>query len=186
MNLLIVINIFRKCIIFIELLISLYEDAAPLQIATYNEFCDDASDIKENDVLNGGPKYEPDKKSEKVCKKPLSTTDGLGGSCDKQPLFALTYEMNFVYDFEIDSQRRPMLGEEVNEEVGKNMYALLRSDFPKNEDTYEIIEEFANNQQIWSQSFFDGWEKIQNNVDYELIEDSTKMSWLGFSFFEKG
>ena len=133
-----------------------------------------------------GPEFKPHKGSRNVCKKPLTTTSGLGATCDKLPLFALTYEMNFVYDFEIDSQRRPMMGEAVNEEVGKHKYALLRSDFPKNEDSFEIIEDFANSQQIWSQSFFDGWEKIQNNVDYELIEDPTKMSWLGYSFFEKG
>ena len=78
------------------------------------------------------------------------------------------------------------MGEDVNEEVAERTYALLRSDFPKNGDTFGIIEEFANNQQIWSHSFFDGWEKIQNNVDYKLIEDPTKMSWLGYSFFEKG
>ena len=107
-------------------------------------------------------------------------------ACYKQPNFVLTYEMNFVYDFEIDSQKRPIMGEDVNEGVAERTYALLRSDFPKNGDTFGIIEEFANNQQIWSHSFFDGWEKIQNNVDYELIEDPTKMSWLGYSFFEKG
>ena len=94
--------------------------------------------------------------------------------------------MNFVYDFDIDSQRRPMMGDDVNEEVGDHDYALLRSDFPKNMDTFDIIEEFANNHTMWSHFFFDGWEKIQNNVDYELTEDPTKTSWLGYSFFRKG
>ena len=94
--------------------------------------------------------------------------------------------MNFVYDFEHDSGKRPMLGDNFNEEVASNKFALVRSDFPKNFDTFEIINEFANNQQVWAEQFLNGWEKIQNQVDYELTEDGTKMAWLGHSFLSKG
>jgi len=94
--------------------------------------------------------------------------------------------MNFVLDFEFDSHLRPMMGDDANEAVAKSRYALLESDFPKNPDTFDIIKEFANNQQLWAQAFFEGWEKMQNNVhDYDLVEDQTKITWLGNSFLEK-
>ena len=159
-----------------------------MQVAKYGEFCDSKSAINESSVLRNGPELRPTKRSKKVCKKPLDTTIGVGARCDKLPLFALTYEMNFVYNFTIDSQKRPMMGDDVNEGVAKNKYALLRSDFPKNEDTFGIIKGFANNQQLWAQEFFNGWEKLQNNVDNldELKEDPTTTSWLGHSFFKTG
>ena len=114
------------------------------------------------------------------------TTEGLGGTCDNLPLFALTYEMNFVYDFDHDSRKRPMMGDDVNDEITRSKNVLVRSDFPKNQDTFGIINEFANNQRIWAEEFLNGWEKIQNQVNYDLVEDTTKTSWLGYSFLSKG
>ena len=110
----------------------------------------------------------------------------MGATCDNLPLFALNYEMNFVYDFEHDSEKRPILGDNVNQEVANNQFAFVRSDFPKNLDTYGIITEFASNQKMWAEEFLNGWEKIQNQVDYDLLEDSSKTSWLGYSFLPKG
>ena len=129
-----------------------------MQVAKYGEFCDSTSAINESSVLLNGPELRPTKRSKKVCKKPLDTTIGVGARCDKLPLFALTYEMNFVYNFTIDSQKRPMMGDDVEMlgNVAKTKYTLLRSDFPKNEDTFGIIKEFANNQKLWAKEFFNG------------------------------
>ena len=117
----------------------------------------------------------------------MTTLIGVGASCDKLPLFALPYEMNFVLDFEFDSHLRPMMGDDANEAVAKSKFALLESDFPKNPETFGIIEEFANNQQLWAHNFLEGWEKMQNNVHgYDLVDDPTMTSWLGNSFLNKG
>lgn len=159
-------------------------------MAKYNSFCGSETEITEEGVLLNGPEFKPTRRSTKVCRKPLTTTEGLGGTCDNLPVFALTYEMNFVYDFEHDSSKRPIMGDNVFEEAASNAknlpFALIRSDFPKNQDTFGIIEEFANNQQVWAEQFLNGWEKIQNKVSYDLTEDSTKSSWLGYSFLSKG
>merc|ERR1719189_1486872 len=123
------------------------------KVAKYNSFCGSESEIDENGVLFNGPEQKPTRRSTKVCRNPLATTEGLGGTCDNLPVFALTYEMNFVYDFEHDSGKRPMMGDDVNEEVARSKFVLIRSDFPKNQDTFHIINEFANNQQIWAEEF---------------------------------
>ena len=157
-----------------------------MQVTDINKFCGSNAEIDSDGVLFNGPKFQPTRRSTKVCRKPLATTENLGGTCDNLPTFALTYEMNFVYDFEHDSGKRPIMGDNFNQDVANNKFALVRSDFPKNLDTFGIVNEFASNQQVWAEQFLNGWEKIQNQVDYELAEDVTKMSWLGYSFFSKG
>ena len=39
---------------------------------------------------------------------------------------------------------------------------------PRNEKTADYVDLFAQDVEEWQRTFFDGWEKLQMNVDYEL------------------
>ena len=147
--------------------------------------CTASSHINGSFVLMNGPEYKPTRKSQKAVSKgiPLDIKECAKSTCDKLPIFALTYEMNFVYDFELDSNHRPMMGDSADKGLADNRQSLITSSFPRNQDSFEIIENFANNQQVWYHHFFDGWEKIQNHVvGYDLEDDPSKSSWIGNSF----
>ena len=154
-------------------------------------WCTAESSFNKSYVLFNGPDYSKTKKVNLIDGK-ASIKSCQGGSCDNLPIFVLPYEMNFVYDLEFDSQRRPLIDDPndpnalFDELMGEQNKALIRSDFPKNNDTFETIKKFAYSQQVWYQHFFDGWEKIQNHVvDYDLKNDLSQTSWLGYSFLEK-
>ena len=123
----------------------------------------------------------------KSSRKPVSANKAGGETCDNVPLFALNYEMNFVYKFEVDDQNRPILHyDQPGLDLSDGNYALLKSNFPTNEETVGVIEKFANSQKEWAENFLEAWEKMQLAGGENLVEDPTKLAFLGYSFLDQG
>ena len=109
------------------------------------------------------------------------------GTCNNLPLFAMNYEMNFVYKFDVDDQNRPMLEKDQPDiKIRHPRIPLLKSDFPKNEETVGIVEDFAKDQQLWAKHFLNAWEKMQKSGYKKLMDDPSKLSYLGYSFLDAG
>lgn len=47
------------------------------------------------------------------------------------------------------------------------------------------MENFADDHEVWTKEFLDGWEVIQKN-GYSNLQDGPENSWLGYSLFPEG
>ena len=47
------------------------------------------------------------------------------------------------------------------------------------------MENFADDHELWTKEFLDGWEIIQKN-GYSNLQDGPENSWLGYSLFPEG
>ena len=118
--------------------------------------------------------------------------------CNTEWTFALNYELSLYYDFHIDSNNRArgcnILDLDMEEIEKKNRWEQI-IECPKNlyapEETpiSDIVLRFANNHDIWAETFLDAWHKMQSNgyrEDGKFLKDGPKNSWLGYSFLDKG
>jgi len=112
-------------------------------------------------------------------------------------MFALPYEIGLHQKFEISGPAHRATGcPGINLDVedypysqghfsiqspvtgcNKNEYA------PDGEPVYKIVEEFADDNDVWAQYFFDGWSTMQSN-GYTDLKDGPQASWLGYDSFE--
>ena len=44
---------------------------------------------------------------------------------------------------------------------------------------YEIVEEFADNHDVWASAFLDAWGRMQS-IGYNNLTDAKQKSWLGY------
>jgi len=55
---------------------------------------------------------------------------------------------------------------------------------PEGEEMSKIVEEFADDHDVWAENFLDAWQLMQSNGDVELI-DAHRTSWLGHYSLKK-
>ena len=82
--------------------------------------------------------------------------------------FFLPYEMNFVMDFDVDEENRPrgcniplVYGDSWFEDYGSLQIDCPRQTFVllgENQTTADIVEEFAEDHELWARDFLEGWQ----------------------------
>merc|ERR1712032_156151 len=51
----------------------------------------------------------------------------------------------------------------------------------------DIVDEFADDHEVWAHAFIEGWQAIQKNgYDDNSLNDGPKSSWLGYSLLPEG
>ena len=55
----------------------------------------------------------------------------------------------------------------------KNDYA------PEGEPTYQIVEEYAEDHDVWAADFLEAWQRMQAN-GYQDLKEAHQNSWLGY------
>ena len=111
-----------------------------------------------------------------------------GEDCSFSMMFALNMEVGFYKNFSItgDASRAtgcpglvptseyngaPIFGSPV-EECDKARTAL-------------IVEEFADDHDVWADAFLNAWQRMQNNIENkDNLEDGPQSSWLGYYSLE--
>jgi hypothetical protein len=117
--------------------------------------------------------------------------------------FFLNYEMNFMKDFEMGSENRPR-GCNLPDvypgwddpdtkpeatEVGRVPIDCSRASFKlpgESQTSADIVEAFADDHEVWTKEFLDGWEIIQKNGYGDSLMDGPEISWLGYSLLPEG
>jgi len=115
--------------------------------------------------------------------------------------FGLPYELGLYYDFEVSgpaNRPRGCPGIDVEtvdfpfEDVHKGTTSKHSNPIQCNKTTYapegevmsSIVEEFADDHDLWAAEFLEAWQVMQNNVDQEL-QPASQESWLGYHSLEK-
>merc|ERR1711973_905964 len=98
--------------------------------------------------------------------------------CNNELTFALTYEVNFGIDFEVDSEFRPIGCNGDMEKMqwgGKGRGTTVNC--PPNLKEYEgkplstITRGIAEDHDVWNQAFLSGWEKMaMRKVSFSLVQ----------------
>ena len=113
--------------------------------------------------------------------------------CEKTFLFAMPYEVNFVYNFTVNEANYPggchpfeqSLKGTWNRPLETQYVKCPKNDYaPEGKSTSQIMREFALDNELWAETFLETWPKMQAN-GYENLKDGPKSSWLGYSFLEK-
>lgn len=113
-------------------------------------------------------------------------------ACKSELTFALTYEVNFNNEFEVDEENRPhgcngdldkiMCNQETGSTVNcpRNMHKVENG-----ETMSEITQAFGKDHDIWNQVFMSAWDKMVINgyKEGQLVE-GPEFSWFGYSHFE--
>jgi len=107
--------------------------------------------------------------------------------CNNELTFALTYEVNFGIDFEVDSEFRPIGCNGDMEKMqwgGKGRGTTVNC--PPNLKEYEgkplstITRGIAEDHDVWNQAFLSGWEKFaENGYEESELQPGPENSWLG-------
>jgi len=117
--------------------------------------------------------------------------------------FFLPYEMNFVKDFDTGLENHPRgcnLAEvypgwdtpetqEEAREVGRIPINCTKSEFKlpgETQTSAEIVEMFAEDHEVWTTEFLEGWRLLQKNGYSDTLEDGPENSWLGYSLLPEG
>ena len=119
--------------------------------------------------------------------QPLTHSSNYGNAWNNQ--FALPYEIGLYKQFDITGPSHRPTGcpgiKNLNykqgefsvqtkaNRCGKNKYA------PEGVPIYQIVEELADDQDVWAESFFDGWKIMQSN-GYDNLQDGPQEAWLGY------
>ena len=61
----------------------------------------------------------------------------------------------------------------------KNEYA------PEGDPVYQIVEDFADDHDIWAKDFLDAYQQMLSNA-FEDLEDGPQNSWLGYASLQSG
>ena len=112
--------------------------------------------------------------------------------CEKSFLFAMPYEVSFVYNFTVNEANYPS-GCHPFEESLKNIWnrpledqytTCPNTDYaPEGKSTSQIMMDFALDNVLWQRTFLETWQKMQAN-GYENLKDGPKSSWLGYSYLK--
>jgi len=145
-----------------------------------NSQCESASINQETGVQTGGPGY--------------------GAKGSKGFTFYLPYEMGFVKNFTVDSENHPR-GCNFPDVFPKELYpdpkwiaqhkipiSCTRSNYKlagEEQTSADIVDEFADDHEVWAHAFIEGWQVIQRN-GYDKLNDGPKSSWLGYSLLPEG
>jgi hypothetical protein len=120
-------------------------------------------------------------------------------SCGTELTFALSYEINFMLDFEIDEEFRP---HGCNGSIDKMIWSKFdfgnahwnepqsgessatcgpnMERYENGEALSEITVAFGEDHDVWNKAFLDGWEKISTNgYGEEQLVAGPESSWLG-------
>jgi len=117
--------------------------------------------------------------------------------------FFMNYEMNFMKDFEIGSENRPRGcnfpdvypgWDDPNTKpeatvVGRIPINCTRATYKlpgESQTSADIVEAFADDHEVWTKEFLDGWEIIQKNGYADSLMDGPEISWLGYSLLPEG
>jgi len=117
--------------------------------------------------------------------------------------FFLNYEMNFIKNFEMGSENRPRgcnlpdvyPGWDDPETkpdatvVGRIPINCTRATYKlpgESQTSADIVESFAEDHEVWTKEFLDGWEIIQKNGYGDSLVDGPEISWLGYSLLPEG
>jgi len=149
-----------------------------------NEGCLDATINQETGVQTGGP--------------PKAAHRGHSFS------FYLPYELSFVKDFTVDAENHPRGcnlpevfpeqaadgGEEARTKVMRTPISCGRTSFKldgEDQTSADIVDEFADDHEVWAHAFLEGWQTIQKNgYNDGSLNDGPKSSWLGYSLLPQG
>ena len=118
--------------------------------------------------------------------------------CGTELTFALTYEVNMMYGFDVDDEFRPvgcagalekMWFPEKNSDDAKS---LTTESCPLNMEAYEdgetlseITRSFGEDHDVWNKAFMEGWEKfVENGYKEGELVSGPEYSWLGY--FKQG
>jgi len=50
----------------------------------------------------------------------------------------------------------------------------------------DIVDEFAEDHEVWAHAFIEGWQAIQRNGYDDTLMNGPKSSWLGYSLLPEG
>ena len=136
-----------------------------------------------------------DKNGIQIGGKQLTHQDHVGSGWNN--MFALPYEIGLHRKFDITGPaHRPTGCPGIN--IALEDYPYNQGEFsvqspttgcdrnyysPEGIPIYMIVEEFADDQDVWSESFFDGWQIMQRN-GYDDLKDGPQESWLGYDSLE--
>jgi len=117
--------------------------------------------------------------------------------------FFLTYEMNFMKEFTVDEENHPRgcnfpkvypgwdtpETADIAREVGRIPINCTRATYKlpgESKTSADIVESFADDHELWTKEFLDGWEVIQKNGYGDSLQSSPKSGWLGYSLLPEG
>ena len=129
----------------------------------------------------------------------LDEREGNVGSqgCGTELSFALTYEVNMMYGFDVDEEFRPVgcagaLERMWYPENSEDAKSLTTNSCPLNMEAYEdgetlseITRSFGEDHDVWNKAFMEGWEKfVENGYQEGELVAGPEYSWLGY--FKQG
>jgi len=118
--------------------------------------------------------------------------------------FYLPYEANFVMNFTVDAENRPRGcnipdvyfdpeaedADEIRGNFKKVPLTCGRTSFKldgEDKTSADIVDEFADDHEVWADAFIKGWQTIQRNgYNDGSLNDGPKSSWLGYSLLPEG
>jgi len=105
--------------------------------------------------------------------------------CGTELTFALTYEVNFMNEFQMDELSRPH-GCIVHGESTVNCPPNMEQ-YENGEALSEITMAFGEDHDVWNQAFMEGWDKmVENGYTEDQLVAGPEYSWLGYSYFDSG
>ena len=120
----------------------------------------------------------------------LGGTCDVGNSCSFRSQFGLPYELGFYNKLTYDVNTRRPLGcpgiDIPRDQYYKKpifgspvMHCERNDNAPEGEPVYKIVEDFADDHDVWANDFLDAWVKMTNNSDEGLVA-APQEGWLGY------
>ena len=138
-------------------------------------------------------------KSDACCQGVTFTEDGiqLGGTCEGRDrscsfnvAFGLPYELGLYNKLTYDAVTRRPLGCP-GIDIARNqflkrpifgtpvMHCDRNDNAPEGEPVYKIVEDFADDHDVWANDFLDAWDQMTKNGGEELVA-APQEGWLGY------
>ena len=115
--------------------------------------------------------------------------------CSKTWNFLFSYEMNFYHNFTVDENNRPRGCAGLNTNL-RNLTEMQSAELlqcgrttysPEGETTSDIVEAFADDHDVWAETFLESWDKmVTNGYTSQDLTDGPQNSMLGYGTWRRG
>ena len=155
---------------------------------------------------NGDIKVHENLAKTAACKKASFTKEGIqkGGNPNKaikgtafNNMFGLPYEIGLYYKLDVKPDTKRAYGcpginakyEDFPYDTNGGEWGTFKqssvmtcdkNDYaPEGEATYKIVDEYADDHDVWASDFLDAWQRMQSN-GYLNLKEAPQNSWLGY------